>query len=315
MGRGGWWRGLGVRVRVRVRVHRGSRFGFGFGFGGRLRLIVGVGCGSPARVDDHQHRRPCVDRRAVRLFDASYVCVDQHSGRRHVVPLDLGSGESGVGGDLDLCGHRGVLPRQPRHRPTTQVGSVQRGGHGGRSNAEQQSGGRSTRPGESHRECKALPATLAAPATPASSYRRSKALSARSTWQHWSTWALAARPTPPHQQQHACRNQADHRHTHHPLRRCVQHQRRRGPSSKRRRDQAQVRRPLLTGVGCAEPSAGCGVNGGSGGPGGGYEAVVAVLAVLAHGRTRFRRSAKRRSPMPLTSRNSSTERKPPCRVR
>lgn len=45
--------------------------------------------------------------------------------------LDPGPGETWIGGDLQLGGHAGVLPRQPRHRPPSQIGPVQPGGDGG----------------------------------------------------------------------------------------------------------------------------------------------------------------------------------------
>lgn len=66
------------------------------------------------------------------------------------------------------------------------------------------------------------------------------------------------------------------------------------------RHQPQVRRALLTGIRRAPGRGGRGVH---------------RRAGRAHGVTSDFRSENRRSPMPLTSRNCSTDVKPPCRVR
>ena len=82
-----------------------------------------------------------------------------------------------------------------------------------------------------------------------------------------------------------------------------------------------IRALVVPGVGRAQPVAGGGVHGGARRPRawllrpGCRLRPVHSHHVRVHGRTRSRRSAKRRSPMPLTSRSSSTERKPPCWVR
>lgn len=120
-------------------------------------------------------------------------------------------------------------------------------------------------------------------------------------------------PTSPHQQQHPCRDQAHDRHPACPHRWGVQHQCRRRPGGERRWNESEVRRSFLTRAGSTQPAPGRGVNGGAGG--GEIGCAVGCADFAPHGRTRFRRSANRRSPMPLTSRSSSTERKPPCWAR
>lgn len=116
-------------------------------------------------------------------------------------------------------------------------------------------------------------------------------------------------PASPHHQQHACHKQTDNRRRDRPPLRGAQHQCRSRPGGECGWDESKVRRSFLTGVGGTESAAGRGVDGSAGGR------EVGCTHIVGHGRTRFRRSAKRRSPMPLTSRSSSTERKPPCWVR
>ena len=146
-------------------------------------------------------------------------------------------------------------------------------------------------------------------------------------------------------QQHGSGRQARHCPSDGPHGRRPHQQRGGRPDREGGRHEPEVDRSLHSRMCCAQPLPGAGVHGRSA-PGGGQlrpsgpgvvgpvpcpessagarpgaardaSALPAAvpLAGIAHGRTRSRRSEKRRSPMPFTSRSSSTERNPPCEVR
>ncbi len=277
---------------------------------------------------DQQHGGTRPDRRAGRPGHADDPAVDQQRGRPpRLVPLGPARSPYGTGVPCHL--HLGGDPRMPpgqlRHGPPMAVGPVQPGRSGPGRRAEQ--GRRDAEPGppqpghrrlgqreRGHRAAPGTPlAPVPEPATPSHSLPGRHPEAAKST----------RLPPSPHSRQHPPGPRQ--RHPHHsprPPGRQSDQQRRGTPRGQRGHRQPQIQgAPLPRTRAAGEPRP----------PAAGLIPAVRLIQATRliprgqptpptrlpapHGRTSPRRSSKRRSPMPRTSRSWSTDRKPPFSVR